>query len=199
MQKILLISIFLILKIGFAEDVITDSDMTFEEAISGTNAPKDIISELVLIDVEYYSFDGKLHRGQLIMHKDTEQDIKEIFQLIKEKKFPVEKCIPVVEYDWSDDASMEANNSSGFNYRFIAGTQRLSNHSFGRAVDINPFQNPVIYGDGRISPAGAKYNTKKAGTFSPECEIVKEFKQRGWRWGGDWNSLKDNHHFDKPE
>lgn len=199
MQKKIILIILLFFNSLSAKEIIIDSDMTFEEAISGTNAPEEIISDLVLIDVEYYSFDGKLHRGQLVMHKDTEQDITAIFKLIREKKFPVEKCIPIVDYEWSDNASMEANNSSGFNYRFIAGTKRLSNHSFGRAIDINPIQNPVIYGDGRISPEGAVYNTKKAGTFSPDCEIVKEFKKRGWRWGGDWNSLKDNHHFDKPE
>jgi peptidoglycan L-alanyl-D-glutamate endopeptidase CwlK len=182
-----------------SKNIIIDSDMTFQEAIEGTNAPQEVIDELVLIDVEYYSFDGKLHKGQLVMHKDTEQDITEIFEMIKEKKFPVNKCIPIVEYNWSDNASMDANNSSGFNYRFIAGTKRLSNHSFGRAVDINPFQNPVIYNDGKISPDGATFDISKPGTFSASHFIVEEFRKRGWRWGGDWTSLKDNHHFDKPE
>ena len=62
---------------------------------------------------------------------------------------------------------------------------------------VNPFKNPVIYENGKISPTGAKYNPQKPGTFSKEHLIVQEFLKRGWRWGGDFNSFKDYHHFDK--
>ncbi|MCX8055086.1 MAG: M15 family metallopeptidase [Ignavibacteria bacterium] len=92
---------------------------------------------------------------------------------------------------------MANNNTSSFNYRKIAGTNRLSLHSYGLAVDINPFNNPVVYNDGRISPKGAKYNPKNVGTFTSACPIVQKFKELGWRWGGEFNSFKDYHHFDK--
>ncbi|MCK9209178.1 MAG: M15 family metallopeptidase, partial [Salinivirgaceae bacterium] len=82
-------------------------------------------------------------------------------------------------------------------FRYVAGTTRYSNHAFGKAVDINPFNNPVIYADGKISPNGAKYQPKKDGTFSKEHPIVKKFIELGWRWGGNFQSFKDNHHFDK--
>ena len=114
-----------------------------------------------------------------------------------ETKFKVNKVVPIVAYDWSDDASMADNNTSAFNYRFIAGTKRLSNHSFGRAVDINPFNNPVIYSSGKVSPKGAKYKKGNDGVFSKDNPIVKEFLKLGWRWGGNFNSFKDYHHFDK--
>lgn len=176
---------------------IIDSDMTFHDAILGTDAPKDILDSLVLLDVEYYSFDGKLHKGQLVINKILKEDIIAIFEFIKELKFPINKVIPIVRYNWSDDASMSDNNSSAFCYRFVANTTRLSNHSFGRAIDINPFQNPVVYANGKISPAGAKYDPEEAGTFHKDHPVVKEFKKRGWRWGGDFTSFKDYHHFDK--
>jgi peptidoglycan LD-endopeptidase CwlK len=201
MKIYLIIGIFLISNlICFSKeqnDIIIDSDLTFEEAIKGTKAPKEVIDKISLLNVEYYSTDGKLHHGQLIIDSSLKQDITEIFEIIKEIRFPVEKVIPIVKYYWSDDESMSQNNSSSFNYRFIAGTERLSKHALGRAVDINPFFNPVIYDDGSVTPKGAKYDTQRAGTFSKEHPVVQAFLKRGWRWGGDFKSYKDNHHFDK--
>ncbi|MFC2130424.1 M15 family metallopeptidase [Bacteroidota bacterium] len=178
-------------------EIIIDSDMTFEHAIEGTKAPQDVIDSICLLDVKYYSFDGKLHKGQLVIHKAVKENVKEIFDLILKTKFPVNKVVPIVKYDWSDDASMDDNNTSAFCYRFIAGTKRFSNHAFGRAVDINPFNNPVVYSNGRISPKGAKYKPKASGTFSEKHPVVKAFLEKGWRWGGNFNSFKDYHHFDK--
>lgn len=178
-------------------DIVVDSKHTFESATAGTKAPMNIIDKLELFEVEYYGFDGRVHTGKLLMHKELKKDIVEVFALMKEKKFPVQKVIPIVDYNWSDDASMEDNNTSGFNYRFVANTTRLSNHATGRAIDINPFQNPAVYSDGKVSPKGAKYDKKAPGTIRDGDFIVTEFKKRGWRWGGDFTSLKDYQHFDK--
>ncbi len=182
----------------FAEQPIVDSDMTMEEALNGTAAPAEIIEKLELITVEYYSFDNKLHSGQLIMHRSLVSDIIQLFDLMKEDKFPIAKCIPIVKYDWSDSASMADNNTSGFNYRFVAGTKNLSNHAKGMAIDINPVQNPAVYNNGNISPQGAKYNTKARGTILDDSEYTKFLVGKQWRWGGVWTSVKDYQHFDKP-
>ena len=180
------------------EQIIIDSKLSFSEAIEGTKAPKNIIDELVILDVEYYSFDKKLHRGQLIIHKALKTDILEIFDFIKSSKFPIDKVIPIVKYNWSDDASMLDNNTSSFNYRKVAGKSKLSNHSFGTAIDINPFINPAVYSDGKISPKGSKYVPSADGAINNNSPLTQEFKKRGWTWGGDWNSLKDYQHFEKP-
>ncbi|MGQ9818451.1 MAG: M15 family metallopeptidase [Candidatus Kapaibacteriales bacterium] len=187
-----------VLMVGNAKEYIIDSEMTFEEAIMGSKAPKGIIDSLILLDVFYYSFDNQLHKGQLLVNKLVAKDIQEIFEIILESKFPIAKVIPIVKYNWSDSISMEDNNTSAFNYRFVAGTNRLSMHSFGRAIDINPFFNPVVYKDGRTEPRRAVYDTSKLGTFTEDNFIVKEFQKRGWRWGGHFSSYKDFHHFDKP-
>lgn len=199
---IFFICVFSISLTSFANDktnekIIIDSEMTFEEAIAGTKAPNEIIDSLVLVNVKYYSFDGKLHQGQIVVHKSVESDIIQVFDVIYKTKFPVGKAIPIVKYKWSDDSSMSDNNSSSFCYRFIAGTERLSLHAYGKAMDINPFYNPVIYEDGKISPNGAKYNPEKQGTFTSDSPVVQEFIKLGWRWGGNFNSFKDYHHFDK--
>jgi peptidoglycan L-alanyl-D-glutamate endopeptidase CwlK len=84
------------------EEIIIDSLMSFSEAIEGTTAPEEIVDSLALVDVLYYSFDGKKHQGQLIVKSDLEDDVYEIFALIEQLKFPVGKVIPVVAYAWDD-------------------------------------------------------------------------------------------------
>ena len=168
----------------FAEETIIDSSMSFAEAIEGTNAPTEIIDTLSMIDVCYYSFDGRKHY--------------ELFNFIEKIFFPVEKVIPIVDYQWNDRSSMADNNSSSFNFRVIEGTTKLSMHSLGKAVDINPVQNPVIYPNGVIFPEGAKYLPQERGTFTADNAVVQEFLKRGWHWGGNFDQPKDYHHFEKP-
>jgi len=177
---------------------IIDSKMTFDEAIAGTKAPKDIIDSLRLIDVRYFAFDGRLHQGQLVVHSVVEKDVIEIFQLIEQLRFSVARVLPIVKYGWSDDKSMADNNTSAFNYRFVMGTERFSHHAYGRAVDINPYLNPVIDESGHIDPPGATYLPDRPGTLFESHPVVREFMSRGWRWGGKFSSSVDHHHFDKP-
>jgi peptidoglycan LD-endopeptidase CwlK len=178
------------------DDVIIDCSYSFTEAVSNLDFPKDIKNNLRIITVRYYSFDDKLHQGQIVIHKDLAEDIKSIFKLIEEKRFKVAKVIPIVFYNWSDEKSMLANNTSAFNYRFVAGTKRLSNHATGRAIDINPFLNPQVFKD-KVYPNTASYNPKVEGTITVNSFLVKEFKKMGWSWGGDWKSSKDYQHFEK--
>lgn len=178
------------------ESVIIDSDMTFDEAIAGINIPESIKNNLILIDVQYYSFDDKLHQGQLLVHKSAAKDLIEIFELIKEIKFPVQKVVPIVKYGWNDDVSMRANNTSAFNYRKLRDANIVSYHSKGLAIDINPLQNPHIK-RGKTIPEGAVYDKSQPGTLTDSSRVVKEFRKRGWMWGGFWRSSKDYQHFEK--
>lgn len=170
--------------------------MTLDEACAGKEIPKDISDTLTLIAVPFLSFDGEVCEGELVVHADLAEETKEIFNTLFEKRFLIERMVPVVMYGWDDDASMAANNSSAFNYRFIAGTDRLSNHSFGRAIDINPFQNPYTQRDGKVVPEGAQYDPSQPGTVTEDIAAV--FKSHGWQWGGDWQDRKDWQHFEKP-
>ncbi|MEN6433723.1 MAG: M15 family metallopeptidase [Smithella sp.] len=182
----------------FTEDIIVDSSMSFSEAIEGINAPLEIIDLLSMIDVCYYSFDGRKHQGQIIVNRELEDDVYDIFNLIEKILFPVGKVVPIVAYQWNDHNSMADNNSSSFNFRVIEGTTKLSMHSLGKALDINPVQNPVVYPNGVVVPAGAKYLPEDRGTFTADNPIVQEFLRRGWHWGGNFEQPKDYHHFEKP-
>jgi len=176
---------------------IVDSAMAFDEAVSGTGAPPEVIAALRLIEVDYRGFDGRLHRGQLVVHRDLAKETGELFIRMAEMGFPVTGAVPIVRFGWSDEASMAADNSSAFNYRVVAGTDRLSLHAAGRAVDINPLRNPAIYPDGRIAPAAGVYRPGAPGTLTAEHPLVHAFEERGWRWGGRFGHVRDHHHFEK--
>jgi peptidoglycan L-alanyl-D-glutamate endopeptidase CwlK len=126
-----------------------------------------------------------------------------VFALALQEHFPIYSVIPVSDKRfrkdgrWDDELSMEANNTSAFNYREITGGGRLSNHAYGRAIDINTFQNPYIK-NGIVLPHGAKYDPSVAGTLTADHPIVRAFLQLGWVWGGNWTSPKDYQHFEKP-
>lgn len=176
--------------------------MTFREALDGVDpkAPKKILHDQVLLTIQYYSFDQRLHQGQLVLHKKLTKDIESIFALIKKSKFPIAQAVPISHLkfrrnnQWDDDLSMEANNSSAFNYRTIEGTKELSLHALGQAIDLNPRQNPFIR-NGKASPSQAVYDPSAPGTFTSGSPIVKAFQDLGWEWGGNWSKIKDYHHF----
>ena len=191
---------------GTAEDPIIDSKVTEEEAFCGVdqNCPGDILERQKVIDLLYHGFDGKVHKGQLIIDRELEKDIREIFGIALKLQYPVSSVIPIShpkfrkDGRWDDELSMAANNTSAFNYRRIEGTSKLSQHAYGRAIDLNPLQNPLIRGQ-LVRPRGAKYDLTASETLTPDHPIVKAFIRRGWDWGGNWKSLKDFQHFEKPE
>ena len=118
--------------------VIVDCNYTLAEAIAGSKAPKEILSQLQLINVQYYSTDGKIHKGQILTNRKMVNKVELMFRFMKQMKFPVAQAIPVVKYDWNDDLSMQANNTYSFCYR----NPSYSKHARGMAIDINPFLNP---------------------------------------------------------
>ena len=162
------------------------------------------LADLRYLQVLHVGFDGETHVGELICNQAIADDLLEIFQVLYAARYPIERMVLIDEYDADDTRSMEANNSSGFNYREIRNTGKLSNHSFGYAVDINPLRNPcVIERNGRVSvepEAGRPYADRTqefTGKIDREDLCYREFRKHGFVWGGDWQSLKDYQHFEK--
>jgi hypothetical protein len=179
------------------DGVVVDSAMPRAEALAGSSAPAEVLASLSLLEVRYLGFDGLTHAGQLVVHRELAPEIRELFGLLMACGFPVRQAVPVVRFGWSDAASMAADNSSAFNHRVVTGTDRLSRHAAGRALDLNPFENPVLYPDGRGEPPGAVYRPDAPGTLCSGDQVVTAFKERGWRWGGEFSHLRDYHHFEK--
>ncbi len=131
---------------------IIDSNLTSSQALAqnpASIAPENIIKQQRLITVRYYSFDGKIHQGQMVTNAAVVNDVQAFFKEAMRLHFPIAHVIPAADprYQWSDNAMMADDNSSSFNYRTIAGQTTLSNHALGLAFDINTFQNPYIYVD----------------------------------------------------
>ena len=159
------------------------------------------IADLAYLRVSHVGFDGAVHEGELVVHKNLADEVVTIFRALFERRFPIEKMKLIDDYQGDDDASMADNNTSGFNCRFVFGKPGIfSRHSEGRAVDINPRINPMVSGQTVLPPAGAKFldpYAKSPGILRQGAPAVTEFLRRGWTWGGDWKSLKDYQHFEK--
>jgi len=166
---------------------------------AGCPVPPEDLRQLTLT---YWNFDHKQVAGLLIVHKDVAVEVTQIFRDLFEHEFLIQKMTPVEDYQGDDDASMAANNTSAFNCRDVTGQPgKFSNHSWGRAIDINPLTNPYIKGDKVLPPEGRQYLDRThafPGSILADSFIVKRFAQAGWQWGGGWSDRKDYQHFEKP-
>lgn len=158
------------------------------------------LEELNYLRITYYDYEGNKHIGEMIVNAKIADEVLEIFKELYDVKYPIYQMKLVDEYNGSDYDSIEANNTSSFNYRYIENTTTLSNHAFGLAIDINPIENPYVL-DGNVEHAKSEeYINRskfKIGMVTPDDECVKIFKKYGWTWGGDWINPKDYQHFEK--
>jgi hypothetical protein len=224
MNKSVYILILIFINISFrlsAQTAIPDSEIAdtsgMERDLSAISAniglfPDSILRELKCIKVKYFGFDPngfadttKLRAGILVVSSAVEEDLIHIFKELQELRFPIAKVVPINKYGlnadttgWNDGASMEDNNTSAFNYRYITLSTELSPHAFGTAIDFNPLFNPYekYHHDGKfVEPAHAFYDLSRPGTIA-DGRIVGIFDKRGWVWGGRWNNPVDYQHFD---
>lgn len=156
--------------------------------------------ELRYLTLYHYDFDGRIQQGEMVCNKAIAHDLLCIFRTLFAEAYPINSIRLVDDFDASDEASMQANNSSCFNYRTIAGSWRLSQHAFGMAVDINPLQNPCVKGS-RIRPSTATDYVDRSKNFPHKIDdndlCKKTFESYGFRWGGRWRSVKDYQHFER--
>jgi hypothetical protein len=160
--------------------------------------------DLRYIRVLHKNFEGKTQVGELIINKSVAEDVLDIFKELYDADYPIERMVLIDEYDAEDNASMAANNSSAFNFRFIDGTTKRSSHSDGLAIDINPLYNPYVRtrnGKEVVLPEnGTEYadRTKENPYYIKKDDICYQaFSKRGFTWGGEWKSSKDYQHFQK--
>ena len=159
--------------------------------------PPEIVTQLEVLVLPYRDFQDCEHWGQLVVHKRIAERVKTIFRELLRQRFPIGSMVPIATFAWDDARSMAANNTSGFNYRYIKGKKKLSDHAYGLAIDINPLLNPCISEDG-VEPQGAWYAPWLPGTIAPDSEIVRLFHEHGFLWGGAWDEPLDLHHFYMP-
>ena|SRR5438477_548393 len=155
-------------------------------------------AELRLIRVSYRGFDSRAHVGALVVHRSVARDVVGVFRRLYVADFPIRRLTPVSAFRGSDDASMAADNTSGFNCRRAVGGSGWSEHAYGRAIDVNPVENPYVLDGRALPPAGRGYLVRsrvRRGMAVPGGVLVRAFASVGWRWGGRWSASPDYQHF----
>jgi len=156
------------------------------------------LRDLRVVTAAHWDFDGRVRTGRVIVHQDVAADVLSALRRLYAARFPVRRMVPVDAYGGSDFRSIEADNTSAFNCRYVDGRRRWSEHAYGRAIDVNPIENPFVSGGRTSHPASVPYLDRtpcRSGMACPGNTLVRAFAAVGWGWGGDWASVKDYQHF----
>ena len=156
--------------------------------------------DLRLLRMSYLDFGGADRTGEMVVHVDQVARVVRVFTRLYEVRFPVARMERVDAFGGSDDASMEANNSSAFNCRPTTSGSAWSEHAYGRALDVNPVQNPYVSGRTVLPESGRAYldrGDRRPGMVLAGDLVVQAFAAEGWAWGGSWTNPRDYQHFSR--
>jgi len=185
---------------------IPDSIWTRMQGRSYQSNPHIARSDLRYLELLHYDLEGHVRQGQMVCNKRIASDLLDIFRQLYEARYPIQRIRLADDFDADDERQMRANNTSCFCYRAVFGTNKLSAHARGLAVDLNPLYNPCVKKrpDGKlfVQPATATPYVDRSRSFP--CKIDRSdlayrlFLRHGFQWGGSWRSTKDYQHFEKP-
>ncbi|MDP4013085.1 MAG: M15 family metallopeptidase [Candidatus Nanopelagicales bacterium] len=156
---------------------------------------------LRVVRVRHWTFSGRTRVGRLVVHRRVARQVARIMKDLSSAKFPIRRMRPIQRFGGSDYASIEADNTSAFNCRYVDGTQRWSMHAYGRAIDVNPIENPYVSRGRTSHPASDEYvarRPERLGMLLPGSAALRAFDAAGWTWGGRWRGAKDYQHVSAP-
>ncbi len=212
MKKILLLLLVApyLLLAGYTSSISKISPTVKKRMLKGNSWRKGCpvgIKDLRYLKIKHIGFNGKDKMGELIVHKNVAKEVTDIFGELYKSGYPIKKMRLVSDYKANDWQSIEADNTSAFNCRKATGSTGWSKHSYGKAIDINPIENPYIRKNGRIShKASYKFkkrkhiNLKKASDRAMLIvgdKAVKIFSKYNWGWGYYFKGAKDIQHLYK--
>lgn len=154
--------------------------------------------DLRAVRVTHRTFGGGEATGTLVVHEDVAPAVVRIFRSLHRDGVPVRKIEPIEKYRGSDFNSIEADNTSAFNCRKATGSGRWSKHAYGKAIDINPIENPWVEPGGVVYHTASRpfvKRTPRPGMAVEGGALVRAFDREGWDWGGRWSGTKDYQHF----
>lgn len=170
-------------------------------------------SDLRYMTCLHMTADGHTVVGEIVLNKRIADKVLDILRQLYEAHYPIERMRLVDDYDANDERSMTANNSSGFNFRYVSGTKRVSKHGLGLAIDINPLYNPMVktrtstQNGHKVTrtitePAAGKRYADRTKNFPYKITrndlCYRLFREAGFVWGGSWTHSKDYQHFEMP-
>lgn len=163
--------------------------------------------DLRYVNLNYLNFEGETRSGEIIVHKEVADEVVAIFSELYRIGYPIRQMRLVSDFNANDWQSIDADNTSAFNCRAVTGNKKKwSKHAYGRAIDLNPLENPYLSHTGHISHKGSlQYRQRRHKNNTPNDHAVllkydkttQIFKTYGWSWGGDWRTIKDYQHFVK--
>ena len=195
----------------FTSQTIEEGDSVYNRIYGQSYVDNDNIGldDLRYLKMLHVNFDGNYQVGEMIVNADVASEVMEIFEILCAEGYEINSMYLIDDFwagdpDDSDWYSIDANNTSCFCYRTATGSGNLSKHALGRAIDINPQQNPYVTYD---SDGVAHYSHDNASSYvygrSSDTDHVittsdrayELFTDYGWSWGGSWSSPKDYQHF----
>lgn len=174
--------------------------------VSYRENPDISLDDLRYVRIIHYDFQGQIQEGELVVNQKIAYATMRAFYQLYKWEYPIESVRLVDDFEGDDELSMEANNSSAFNYRTVEGRNELSRHALGMAIDINPRINPYVREDGYYPKNATEYLERDPRKCTGEHRdkmihkndmAYKIFKRNGFSWGGDWQTPKDYQHFER--
>jgi hypothetical protein len=154
--------------------------------------------QLAWVRLTFWGFDGARHTGELLVNSTAAQPLVRVFRQLYAARFPIEEMRITPKSEQNAAPTGDGNDTGSFNCRPVRGATVYSQHAYGLAVDVNPFQNPYLKGDLVLPELASAYRQRswhRPGMILPDGPVVRAFAAIGWGWGGSWHSLKDLQHF----
>lgn len=165
---------------------------------SWTKACPIAAADLRYITVVFRGFDGRAHTGELLANARVADDLVTVFERLFAAGFPIERMRISSAAQLNAPPTGDHNTTEVFACRQVRGRAGWSQHAYGLAVDLNPFQNPYHKGKVVLPELATAYLDRaeaRPGMAQPREQAVQAFAAIGWKWGGDYRSLKDYMHF----
>ncbi len=157
-------------------------------------------TDLRWVRLTFWGFDDARHTGELLVHAEAASDLVEVFRRLYDARFPIEEMRITRADELDAPPTGDGNNTGAFVCRPTTGGTSYSEHAYGLAVDINPFQNPYEKGDLVLPELASAYlhrDRDAPGMIRAGDVVTEAFAAIGWGWGGAWRSLKDYQHFSR--
>ena len=155
--------------------------------------------DLAYVQLTFWGFDDQRHTGELLLNRSVADDVVGVFRTLYKERFPFEELRVTQRSELDAHPTGDGNNTESFVCRPATGsTTTFSQHAYGLAIDLDPFQNPYTNDDLVLPELASSYLDRddvRPGMITPDGVVVRAFDSIGWTWGGTWCSLKDYQHF----
>ncbi len=154
--------------------------------------------DLAWVRLTFWGFDARRHTGELLVNRTVADPLVTVFHRLYDARFPIEQMQITSQAEQDAPPTGDGNDTGAFACRPVRGETVFSQHAYGLAVDVNPFQNPYLKGDLVLPELASSYRERgrqRPGMILADGPVVRAFAGIGWTWGGSWHSLQDLQHF----